>query len=49
MVHPSGELTVGGRRVRTSVDWFPPLVTDEQRLFVLVRVGKSGARSRRIG
>jgi hypothetical protein len=42
-IHPSGELTVGGRRVRTAVDWFPPLVTDEELLFFLVRVGKSGS------
>jgi hypothetical protein len=42
-IHPSGQLTIGGRVVRTAVDWFPPLVTDEELLLFLVRVGKGGS------
>ena len=38
-VHPSGELSVRGRTVRTTVDRFPPLASDEEALFFLVRIG----------
>ena len=37
-VHPSGELPVGGRTVRTTVDRFPPLASDEEALFFLIRI-----------
>lgn len=42
-VHPSGQLAVGGRTVTTTLDWFPPLVTDEDLLLFLVRAGKGPA------
>ena len=42
-IHPSGQLTVGGRAVRTAVDWFPPLDTDEELLIFLVRIGKGAS------
>ena len=42
-VHPSGQLAVAGRTVTTTLDWFPPLVTGEELLLFLVRVGKGPA------
>jgi hypothetical protein len=44
-VHPSGELTVAGRTVRTTVDRFPPIVSDEEALFFLVTIGGTTYRS----
>jgi hypothetical protein len=42
-LHPSGQLTVAGRTVTTTLDWFPPLVTSEELLLFLVRVEKGPA------
>jgi len=39
-VHPGGQLAIAGRVVTTTVDGFPPLATDEDLLFFLVRVGR---------
>jgi hypothetical protein len=40
-VHPSGELSIAGRAVRTMVGRFPPFASDEEALFFLVRIGRS--------
>jgi hypothetical protein len=39
-VHPSGSLVRAGTAYRTIVDRFPPIVSDEERLFFLVRIGR---------
>jgi hypothetical protein len=44
-VHPSGELTVGGRTVRTTVDRLPLLATDEEGLFFLIPIGRGAYRT----
>ncbi len=44
-VHPSGELTVAGRIVRTTLSRFPTITTDEEALFFLVRIGGGGFRT----
>ena len=44
-VHPSGELTVAGRTVRTTLARFPTIATDEEALFFLVRIGGGGFRT----
>jgi hypothetical protein len=44
-VHPSGELSVAGRIVRTTVDRFPPIVSDEDALFFLVQIDATTYRS----
>ena len=44
-VHPSGELSVGGRTVRTTVDRFPPLASDEEALFFLIPIGGGAYRT----
>ena len=44
-VHPSGELTVAGRTVRTTLNRFPTIATDEEALFFLVRIGGGGYRT----
>ena len=38
-VHPSGQLTIAGRPVRTTVYRFPAIESDEEALFFLVRIG----------
>ena len=38
-VHPSGQLTIAGRAVRTTVYRFPMIESDEEALFFLVRIG----------
>jgi hypothetical protein len=40
-VHPSGSLAIGERVYTTSLDRFPPLTSDEEHLFFLVRIGRS--------
>jgi hypothetical protein len=42
-LHPSGRMAVAGRVVTTTLDWFPPLATDEDLLLFLVRAGKGTA------
>lgn len=42
-VHPSGTLVQAGKAYRTVVDRFPPLVSDEERLFFLVRIGQGNS------
>ena len=42
-VHASGSLTQAGKTYRTVVDRFPPMVSDEERLFFLVRIGKGSS------
>jgi hypothetical protein len=37
-VHPSGELTIAGRTVRTTLDRFPAIASDEEALFFLVKI-----------
>ena len=44
-VHPSGELTVAGRAVRTTIDRFPLLAGDEEGLFFLVPIGRGAYRT----
>ena len=38
-VHPSGQLTIAGRAVRTTLNRFPAIASDEEALFFLVRIG----------
>jgi hypothetical protein len=44
-VHPSGELTVAGRAVRTTLTRFPTLATDDEALFFLVGIGGGAFRT----
>lgn len=44
-VHPSGELTIAGRAVRTTLDRFPAIASDEEALFFLVRIGGDAYRT----
>jgi hypothetical protein len=44
-VHPSGELSVAGRTVRTIVDRFPPIVSDEDAIFFLIAIDATTYRS----
>lgn len=44
-VHPSGALTVSGRTVRTTLQRFPAIGSDEEALFFLVRIGRDAYRT----
>lgn len=44
-VHPSGQLTIAGRTVRTTVDRLPIIASDEEALFFLVRIGRGAYRT----
>jgi hypothetical protein len=44
-VHPSGELTLAGRAVRTTLTRFPVIASDEEGLFFLVRIGRDAYRT----
>jgi hypothetical protein len=44
-VHPSGQMTIAGRLISTTVDRFPPIASDEDGLFFLVRIGRDTYRT----
>ena len=44
-VHPSGQLTIAGRDVRTTVDRLPIVARDEDALFFLVKIGGGAYRT----
>jgi hypothetical protein len=44
-VHPSGRMTIAGRVIGTTVDRFPPIASDEDGLFFLVRIGPDTYRT----